>query len=96
MNKYEIMFIVKATEDAEIVKKTAETFKTLVTTLEGTVDKMDEMGSRKLAYPIKKEVSGYYYVLTCNMSVEAVREFDRKIKLDENVLRHLIIRKDGE
>jgi small subunit ribosomal protein S6 len=96
MNKYEIMFIVKATEDAENVKKTADTFKSLVETLKGSVEKMDEMGSRKLAYPIKKEVSGYYYVLTCNLSIEAVKEFDRKIKLDENVLRHLIIRKDGE
>ena len=55
-----------------------------------------ELGEKKLAYPIKKEINGYYYVMQVEASKEAITEFDRKIKLDENILRHLIIRLDEE
>ncbi len=96
MNKYEIMFIVKATMEAEMVKKTAETFKKLVESEKGKVAEFKEMGEKKLAYPIKKELNGYYFVMQVEASKDTIAEFDRKIRLDENVLRHLIIRLDEE
>ena len=55
-----------------------------------------EMGNKKLAYPIKKELNGYYYVINCNANKEAIAEFDRKARINENVIRHLIIRLDEE
>ncbi len=96
MNKYEIMFIVKATMESADVKKTAETFKKLVTDLNGKVAEYKELGEKKLAYPVKKEVHGYYYVMQVEADKACVQEFDRKIRLDENVLRHLIIRQEEE
>lgn len=96
MNNYEIMFIVKATMEADMIKKTAENYKSLVKTLKGNVVDFKEMGEKKLAYPIKKEINGYYYVMTIELAKENVSEFDRKIRLDENVLRHLIINLDEE
>ena len=53
-----------------------------------------DMGQRKLAYPIKDQVRGYYFVLNVEASVAAVNEFDRKARIDENILRHLIIREE--
>ena len=55
-----------------------------------------EMGRKKLAYPIKKEVSGYYFVMNVEATHETLAEFDRKVTINENVLRHLIIKVEGE
>ena len=96
MKRYEIMFIVKSTIEAENVKITAETYKKLVSELNGKVEDYKEMGEKKLAYAIKKELNGYYFVMTVEANNEAISEFDRKIRLDENVLRHLVIRLDEE
>lgn len=96
MKKYEIMFIVKATQESADVKKTAENAKKILTNEQAKVTEFKELGEKKLAYPIKKELSGYYYVMQVEANKEAITEFDRKIKLDENVLRHLMIRLDEE
>ncbi len=96
MNKYEIMFIVKTTNEATDIKKTAEGYKSLMTSLKGKVEEFKELGEKKLAYPINKEVNGFYYVLEVEANADAIHEFDRKIQLDENIIRHLIIRKEEE
>ena len=96
MTKYEIMFIVKATMESADVKKSAETYKNLIETLKGKVVEAKELGEKKLAYPIKKELNGYYYVMQVEANKEAIQEFDRKIRLDETILRHLIIRQEEE
>lgn len=95
MDKYEIMFIVKNTIDDEANKKVADTLKDLITTDKGNIIEFKEMGKRKLAYPIKKELTGTYYVMNVEAKHETIKEFDRKVRLNENVLRHLII-KEGE
>ncbi len=96
MTKYEIMFIVKTTMETDKIKKTVESMKKIVTDGKGKVVEAKEMGERKLAYPIKKELNGYYYVLKVEASPEVISEFDRKAQLSENILRHLIIKLDEE
>lgn len=96
MNKYEIMFIVKATNESEQVTATAETFKKLITDMNSKIVEFKELGQKKLAYPIKKEINGYYFDMTVEATHEAVSEFDRKALIDENILRHLIIKLDEE
>ena len=96
MNKYEMMFIVKATMEADAIKKTADNVKKVVTDNKGKVSEVKEMGERKLAYPIKNEINGYYFVIELEASKEAVKEIDRKTSIDENVLRHIIIKLDEE
>ncbi len=96
MNKYEMMFIVKATMESDAVKATAENMKKVVTDCGGKVEEFKELGEKKLAYPIKKEISGYYYVMTLEATKEAESELSRKAGLDENVIRHLIVKLDEE
>jgi small subunit ribosomal protein S6 len=96
MNKYEMMFIVKATMESENVKATAESIKKLVTDLKGNVVEYKELGEKKLAYPIKKELNGYYFLMQFEANKEVEAELNRKAGLDENVLRHLIIKLDEE
>ena len=96
MNKYEMMFIVKATMESENVKATAENIKKIVTELKGNVVEYKELGEKKLAYPIKKELNGYYFVMQFEATNAAEAELSRKAGLDENILRHLIVRLDEE
>ena len=70
--------------------------KKIISTEKGKVVDFKEMGQRHLAYPIKKEINGYYYVMTVELSKEGVKEFDRRASLDETILRHLIIKLDEE
>lgn len=96
MRNYEMMFIVKSGLDADKVKEEVETLKKIITSGKGKVSKVDEMGQRKLAYPIKKEINGIYYVFTFECDKDTISELDRRIKINEDILRHLIIRLDEE
>ena len=96
MNKYEMMFIVKATMESDAVKATAENIKKIATDCEGKIVEFKELGEKKLAYPIKKELNGYYFVMTVEIGKEGQAELDRRTGLDENVLRHLIVKLDEE
>ncbi len=96
MKKYEMMFIVKATMEGEAVKATAESVKKVVADYEGKVVEFKELGEKKLAYPVKKELNGYYFVMQIEIGKDGLAELDRKAGLDENVLRHLIIKLDEE
>ncbi len=96
MNKYEIMFIVKATIDKEAITATAEAMKKIITDDKGKVVEFKELGEKKFAYPIKKELNGYYFLMQVEANSETESEFNRKASLDENVLRHLIIKLDEE
>lgn len=90
MKKYEIMYILKANlEDAQR-KEVIEKLHSLLTN-EGTkVTNVNEWGLRDLAYPIKKETKGYYVVIKVECEPNATKEFDRKTKINNNVLRYLI------
>ena len=96
MNKYELMFIVKTTMETENANKLADSYKKVITDDKGEIVSFKEMGQRKLAYEIKKQSNGFYYVIDFNASVSTVKELDRRLKLDENIIRHLIIKLDEE
>jgi small subunit ribosomal protein S6 len=95
MNKYEMMIIVDATltEDELVVEM--DKFKKLMEDQSCEAIEVSKWGKRKLAYEInKKHNEGYYVLANYSASKEAVLEIDRKMKLDEKVIRHMNIRKD--
>ena len=94
MNKYEIMFIVKPDLEETAIKNEAESLKKVLTNLEAKIVEEKVMGQRELAYEIKKYKNGYYFLFVVEGSHEAVKEFDRLAGINENILRHLIIRKE--
>ncbi len=96
MDKYEIMFIVKTTLEEKAVKETVESLNKVITDMKGKITSSKNMGQRELAYPINKEISGFYYVVTVEASHDAIKEFDRKARLNENIIRHQIIKLDEE
>ena len=78
MTNYEIMFIVKTTMESDKIKGTIDAMKKIITDGKGKIVETKDMGEKKLAYPIKKELTGYYYVLKVEASKEVIAEFDRR------------------
>ena len=64
--------------------------------MKGKVIDFKEMGQKEFAYPIKKLISGFYYVMNIEATSDVIAEFDRKTKIDENVLRYLVINRSEE
>ena len=96
MNKYEIMLLIKTTIDEKAVKESVDNLKSIITDMNGKINDFREIGQKALAYPVEKHLSGYYYVLTCAAEASVIAEFERKAKIDENVLRYLVIKLDEE
>lgn len=96
MTNYEIMFIVKAALDETKLTTLTKDIQKLITDNKGKVVEFKDMGRKKLAYEINKEVSGFYYLMNVEANKNAIQEFDRKLRINENVLRHLILKKESE
>ena len=94
MNKYEIMFIVKADIAEEEVANVVKSFESIITDMGGKILNSKDLGQKKLAYEIEKQVRGYYHLLNVECESKAVKEFDRKAKIDEKIIRHLIVKED--
>ena len=95
MTNYELMFIIDPTLEDEKKEDTVETVKGIIEA-DGKVGEVDVWGLRKLAYPIQKKNEGYYVVVTFQASPELPKELDRRLRISEVVMRHLIINKDEQ
>ena len=92
MNKYEMMFIVRPDMEEAEIKKTAEAMKKVLTDAKAKVLEEKAMGQRELAYEINKFTTGYYYLFVVEATKEAEQEFNRVARINESLLRHLIVK----
>ena len=96
MTNYEVLFILDpAAEDADKEAFT-ERVQTIITDEEGTVGKVDVWGMRKLAYPIRKKNEGYYVLIEFQAGTDLPKELDRRLKIADICMRHIIVNKDAE
>ena len=92
MRKYEIMYILRADLEEAQRKEVMEKLAKILTDNGGKVEETSEsMGLRELAYPIKEQTKGYYVVLKVSMDNKAINEFNRLVRINPSVLRHLIV-----
>lgn len=92
MKKYEIMFIVRPDVDDDVRKNTVKVLEKILTDNKSTITLSKELGQKEFAYEIKKLKSGYYYLYNIEANDDAaIKEFDRVARIDENVVRHLIL-----
>lgn len=94
MNKnYEVMFIVKVGEE-DVVEAMIKRVEDLITKNGGTVNNIDRMGKRRLAYEVKKQTEGDYTLIEFAIDPSQIKEIDRVIKINESIIRHLIVKQD--
>ena len=94
MNNYELGVVLRADLEEENFNAEMTRVKGLIERFDGTIDKVDEWGRRKLAYPIQKLTEGMYTFITFSSPAGTPREVESRLRLMENVLRFLVIRKD--
>lgn len=95
MRNYELSVIVSPEVEEEALEATMDQIKQFITTGGGQVTKVDVWGRRRLAYPIRKHLEGYYAVFQAQMPQEALPELERSLKLSEDVIRYLLVRLDA-
>ena len=95
MRKYEIMYILNSNLDETTRKSTIESLNKILTDNGATVTDVNEWGNRELAYEINKQTRGYYVVTTLTSNdAKAINEFDRLSKINNKVVRHMIVNLD--
>ena len=92
MINYEVMFIIDPALEDAAKDATVENVQTIIAA-DGEVEKVEVLGMRKLAYPIDKKEEGYV-VVEFKGNPTLPYELNRKLKISDNVIRHIIINKD--
>ncbi|MCR5795633.1 MAG: 30S ribosomal protein S6 [Solobacterium sp.] len=90
MKKYEVMYIIKDTVDNENRAALIEQLHGIITNNGGNVIKADEWGMRDFAYRIDDMYKGYYVVTTFEADNACIKEFDRLMRINQNVVRFMI------
>lgn len=90
MKKYEGAFILLSNLEEEVRNAEVEKVKNIITERQGTVEKVNEWGQRRLAYEIDKKREGYYVFINFTSGSDAVNEIDRICKISDNFVRHMI------
>jgi len=89
---YETVCIIKTDIGEEAIKATIQKSKAAVEALGGRVDRVDEWGRKKLAYPIQKKNEGFYFVMNYFSKPDASKELERLMKYNEDVMRYQTVR----
>lgn len=96
MRNYELMYIINTSVDDEKRPAVIEKYKQIIVDNGGEIVKVDEWGKRRLAYEVNKNREGYYVLMNFKSSTGACQELERLIKIDEEILKHLVIRLEEE
>ena len=93
MRLYEVVYIFDPALEESAIEAKIEKFNGL---LGGTIRETDVWGVRQLAYPINKQNQGAYVVVQVETDPENLPEFERQVKLDDDVMRYLVVINEGE
>lgn len=92
MNKYEVLYVIDAGMEDQAHSELIAQFGELMTNNGATVEKVDEWGKRRLAYPINFKNEGYYVLVNFTAAPEFPRELERNFEINENIMRYLVTR----
>ncbi|MCG7456643.1 MULTISPECIES: 30S ribosomal protein S6 [unclassified Corynebacterium] len=94
MRQYEMMIIIDPSQDERTVAPSLDKYLDIVRKENGSVEKVDIWGKRRLEYPINKKEEGIYVVLDLKCESATVLEIDRLLNINDQILRTKVLRKD--
>ena len=94
MNKYELALVVSAKIEDDARTATVEKAKEYITRAGGNVTEVEEAGKKKLAYEIQKMREGFYYFIQFDANADVPAQLEENVRIMDNVLRFLCVRKD--
>ena len=96
MRHYEIMFIVNPNAAEEEIDKINTQVDGIVTSGGGTVDKIEKMGKRRLAYEVDRHREGYYVLFVITANGDIIKECERRLRVMDAVIKYITVRTDEE
>lgn len=93
MSKYESIIIINPNVDEEGMKALVSKFTDLINT-DGKVEKVDELGKRKLAYEVKKNAEGFYVVFYFEANTSLIAELERNYRITDEVIKFMTVKQD--
>ena len=94
--QYELVYILPPDTTEQQVAELHEQVGQVVTRMNGTIEKNENWGRRRLAYEIGHQKEGVYVLQVINGSGELMKELDRRLKVMDQVIRHIVVRVDEE
>ena len=94
VRQYEMMIIIDPSQDERTVAPSLDKYLDIVRKENGSVEKVDVWGKRRLEYPINKKDEGIYVVLDLKCESATVLEIDRLLNINDQILRTKVLRKD--
>jgi small subunit ribosomal protein S6 len=93
---YEVMYIVDPETPADKIEKLNEAVGKVIEKEGGTVVRMDDIGQRTLAYPIKKHTEGHYVLFEIDGSGQEILELERRMRVNDMIMRYITVRIDED
>ena len=90
MKNYELVYVVRPNAEDEVKEAVLNKIQEVISA-NGEVEKVDTWCNRKLAYQIAKFSEGFYVLVNFKASADLPKELDRNLKINENVIRHMIV-----
>jgi small subunit ribosomal protein S6 len=94
VRNYEAMYILKTDLEEEAINTVIARFEDVVKNNNGEVVKTDRWGKRRLAYEVDGKSDGFYVLMTFKSEKEATQELERLLRLSDDIIRHLVIKKE--
>ena len=91
MRNYEMIFIVRPDVADEDVQKLITQMESVVASAGGKVDKVEKMGRRRLAYRVERQREGFYVLFHVQGTGDTVKEFERRLKVTDTVIKYLTV-----
>lgn len=95
MREYELMYIIQPAIEEEAKKALVERFNDILTSNGAEIIESKEWGKRRLAYEINDLREGFYQIVKVNAGSEAINEYTRLANINEDIIRHIAIRKEA-
>ena len=93
MNKYESVIIINPSVEEQGIKSLIAKFTDLINS-NGKLEKVEELGKKKLAYEIKKKSEGYYIVFNFEAKPELIAELERVYRITDEVIKFIVVREN--
>ena len=93
MNKYESVVIINPSVEEEKVKELSQKFTDIINN-DGKVEKIEDLGKKKLAYEVKKNKEGYYVLINFEAKPELIAELERNYRITDEVIKFIVVRKE--
>src|SRR5437588_9669410 len=96
MRNYEIMFIVNPSTPEEEIDKINAQLEGIITSGGGSIEKIEKMGKRRLAYDVDKHREGFYVLFVMSANGDIVKECERRLRVMDPVIKYITVRTDEE